>query len=143
MKRIISIICLAFLLGIGTFQIYQHNSLSTINPEKKIIKQSCIIPYKSQSDLTSDSDVIIRGTVKEILPSKWSNPDMEKGNDVRNILQTDAVVNIEEIIKGTPYNQKKINVRINKGETDNATIISDGYPDFIKDEDVLLFLSTD
>jgi len=143
MKRTICIICLAFLLGIGTFQIYQHNVLSTANFEKNIIKQSCVIPYKSQSDLTRDSDVIIKGTVKEILPSKWSNPGMKKGDSVRNILQTNVVVNIEEIIKGTPYNSEEINVRINKGETDDDIVISDGYPDFINGEEVLLFLSTD
>lgn len=143
MKRNVSIICFVFLLGIVTYQIYQHNGLSTANSGKKIIKQSYLIPYKSQSDLTRDSEVIIRGVVKEILPSKWSNPGMKKGDNVRNILQTNVVVHIEEIIKGTPYNSEEINVRINKGETDDYIVISDGYPDFPKGEEVLLFLSID
>lgn len=64
-------------------------------------------------------------------------------NHTRNIIQTDVIVSIEDVYKNTPYNDKEITVRINKGKIDNTTMTSEGYPDFIPGEEVILFLSDD
>ena len=59
------------------------------NAKKEEIVVDGIIPLISESELILRSDLIIEGTVSEIMDSKWSNPNNEKGENFRNILQTD------------------------------------------------------
>ncbi|WP_223068304.1 hypothetical protein [Paenibacillus caui] len=101
------------------------------------------IAEKNQRTLINDSSVIVKGTVREILPSKWSNPNFEKGKDVRNIIQTDILVNVENVYKNKPYDDKVITVRIDGGTIGNKTLVSEGFPDFVEGEEVVLFLSED
>lgn len=143
MKRIVSILCLSLFLGFVAFQYTPHNVLSQFIPHKNTIKISGTIAFESKNDLITDSSVIIRGNVREILPSKWSNPEMKKGENVRNILQTDVLVDINDIFKGKPYDPDNIRVRIYRGYSDDAVVYSDGYPNFSSGEEVILFLSPD
>ena len=76
------------------------------------------------------------------MDSKWSNPNNEKGENFRNVLQTDIVVNIDNYLFGERDDNQAI-VRIDKGEDENTIVSSDGYPDFKVNEKVLLFLSRD
>lgn len=133
-KKIIVSCCLMFIIGIVVFQFIPKQETITVQDEYAI---------KSKIELINDASVIIRGTVKEILPSKWSNPDFIKGEDVRNIIQTDVLVMVEDKYKGVLYDEKEVIVRINKGEIEDIKMISDGYPDFILGEEVVLFLSKD
>lgn len=142
MKKYFWILAL-FLIGFSSFHIMNTSILNTSDSPKKIIKTQGTIVHKSQSELINDSSVIIKGTVKEILPSKWSNPGFKKGSDISNILQTDISINVDEVYKGVPYNSENIIVRIDKGYDDDTVVISDGYPDFAPGENVLLFLSID
>lgn len=48
------------------------------------------------------------------MDSKWSNPNNEKGENFRNILQTDIVVNIDNYLFGERDDNQAI-VRIDKG----------------------------
>ncbi|MFC4768544.1 hypothetical protein [Effusibacillus consociatus] len=112
-------------------------------PKTETIHIDGVIPFKSKTQLIGESEVILRGTVKAKLPSKWSNPNGEKGQGVPNIVQTDIVIAVDEIFKGTPYNNKDIVVRIDKGEIDKTKVVSDGYPDFTPGEEVVLFLAKD
>lgn len=99
------------------------------------------IAAMTEEELILDSDLIVEGTVSEILPSRWSNEGYVRGEDIRNILQTDIVLNIENILSGECG--ETVRVRIDKGEDKNTIVHSDGYPDFFKNEKVLLFLSRD
>lgn len=112
------------------------------NSKKEEIVVDGIIPLISESELILRSDLIIEGTVSEIMDSKWSNPNNEKGENFRNILQTDIVVNIDNYLFGERDDNQAI-VRIDKGEDENTIVSSDGYPDFEVNEKVLLFLSRD
>lgn len=112
-------------------------------PKQNIINTSGTIAEKSKTELIDESSVIIKGKVKDILPSFWSNSNMEKGETVRNIIQTDILIKIDDVYKGIPYSDKEIKVRINKGIIGNTTLISEGYPDFSPSEEVILFLSED
>lgn len=112
------------------------------NAKKEEIVVDGIIPLISESELILRSDLIIEGTVSEIMDSKWSNPNNEKGENFRNILQTDIVVNIDNYLFGERDDNQAI-VRIDKGEDENTIVSSDGYPDFEVNEKVLLFLSRD
>ena len=112
------------------------------NAKKEEIVVDGIIPLISESELILRSDLIIEGTVSEIMDSKWSNPNNEKGENFRNVLQTDIVVNIDNYLFGERDDNQAI-VRIDKGEDENTIVSSDGYPDFEVNEKVLLFLSRD
>ncbi len=115
----------------------------SIYAQTGIISVNGTYPLKSKIELINDASVIIKGTVKEILPSKWSNPDFKKGKDVRNIIQTDITVDVDDVYKGTSNNTKTVTVRIDKGTIGDTVMVSDGYPDFILREEVVLFLSED
>ncbi|MZP29276.1 hypothetical protein GTO91_06090 [Heliobacterium undosum] len=109
----------------------------------KVMKVAGSFPQRTKEELMIKSEVIIKGTVKDVGTSKWSNPDFKKGENIRNILQTDVFIHVEEVFKGTPYDTQQIAVRIDKGETPTTKVTSDGYPDFSKGEEVILFLSKD
>ena len=137
MKRnIIILCCFAFVLGIGI-------TTYLVMPKQKVIPVNESIEGKSKLDLINDASVIIRGTVNKSLPSKWSNPDYKRGENVRNLIQTDIIVDVNEVYKGTPYDSKAITVRIHKGKVGNVVWKSEGYPDFTDGEEVILFLSED
>ncbi|OPZ94965.1 MAG: hypothetical protein BWY74_00129 [Firmicutes bacterium ADurb.Bin419] len=130
--------CLISLIAVVSISVYN------LMPTKKVINNSnSLIVLKSKSELIIDSDIIVNGKVKEILPSKWSNPEMIKGDNIRNILTTDIVVEVSKVLKGTPSNDKSVIVRIEKGYDTDTQVISDGYPDFEVGEKVILFLSKD
>ena len=114
-----------------------------INSKPKEVVVESMIPRLTEQELILNSDLIITGTVSKLGESKWINPDF-KVADKRNILQTDIFVEIDEILFGE-YNKENVVVRIDKGYDKSQKIryISDGYPDFEKGENVLLFLSRD
>lgn len=111
------------------------------NGGKEVIKLEGSIADKTQTEVVNDSKLALTGKVKSIHDSKWSNPDFKKGSDIPNVLQTDIEFEVSEVYKGNLKEKETITVRINKGEDDNTIVESDGYPDFIENEDYLLFLS--
>lgn len=112
------------------------------NVEKQEIYISGIMPIKTETEMYLDSDVIVKGTIKEILDSKWSNSNFERGEHISNVLQTDVVVNVDEVYEGEVSGESVV-VRIDKGEDENTIVHSEGYPDFKIGERVVLFLSRD
>ncbi|MDO5398601.1 MAG: hypothetical protein Q4G33_11810 [bacterium] len=110
--------------------------------EKEKIVIHGIMPELTESELILNSDLIISGSVSEILNSKWSNENLEKGENIPNILQTDIIIDVDEVIEGDCINNY-VTVRINKGENEDTVVYSEGYPDFTEGEQVLLFLARD
>lgn len=133
-KRIIVLALISFTFGFIAFM---------FSPSKAIVEISGDIAIKEKRELVNDSTLIIYGTVNDILPSFWSNPDFKKGTDVRNIIQTDILVDIKKVYYNKPYDNKTVTVRINKGSIGDVTYTSEGYPDFEVGEEVILFLSED
>lgn len=117
-----------FMAGFGIYFLLSKNVVTVASGE---------IALKDKRALVNDADVILRGTVSEIKPSFWSNPNGEKGSDIRNIIQTDVVVNVEEIYKSEPYNEKSVTVRIDKGKIGKTISKSEGYPDFELGEEMI------
>lgn len=129
--RKMAISCLVlFLAGFGVYYSIPKDVVTVTSGE---------IALKDKRTLVDDADIILRGTVLEIKPSFWR----EKGKDVRNIIQTDVVVNVEEIYKSESFNEKSVTVRIDKGKVGKTISKSEGYPDFEIKEEVILFLSKD
>ncbi|WP_054029179.1 hypothetical protein [Bacillus sp. FJAT-28004] len=134
MKKVILMSVVAFVIGIGVYNLL---------PTQTTMHQSGLIPVNSKRDLIDKSDIIIKGNVQELKPSFWSNPNFEKGESVRNIIQTDVLVNVDDVYKNQSYNNEVVTVRINKGTVGDTTSKSDFYPDFEVGEEVVLFLSKD
>lgn len=114
---------------------------STAN--KKHISVAGIMPYVDEDTLIQRSDLIIKGVVSRVYDSKWSNENQINGEHKRNVLQTDIGIKILDVIKGKPYDNNEVVVRIDKGKTDDTVYESEGYPDFKEGEEVILFLSID
>ncbi len=116
------------------------NEENAEKPQKEEQYVMGMIANKPDDLLILDSDLIITGTVKEIGKSKWSNPNFEKGKEIRNIIRTDIYVEVDNFIYGKS-STNTVAVRINKGEDETTIVHSEGYPDFKVDEKVLLFLA--
>jgi len=125
------------------FSVLLGSTLYFVIPQTVTVKTSCLVIEKSMEELILDSNIIIKGKVLGKHPSKWSNPDFLKGDEISNILQTDVKILVTDVLKGTPYNSNMILVRIDKGSTEGIEFVSDDIPDFIEGQDVLLFLSID
>lgn len=93
---------------------------------------------RTKTDLLIDSDVIIRGVVKEILPSKLSYPNGSGG--IKYDLSTDISIDIKEIFKGEPYDNSNIVIRESGRKNTFFNVSSLDFTDFTVGEEVLLFL---
>lgn len=141
-KRFIQIgVCLAlFVIGFIAYNYIESKQMKTMEVRG-------LIAHKEKDEIVAESEVIVRGKISDILESKWSNPDFKKGEEISNVLQTDLVIKTNKIYKGEDIlrNKNEVVVRIDKGydKEENMKVISDGYPDFVKNEQVLLFLVKD
>ncbi|GGA11588.1 hypothetical protein GCM10008018_65820 [Paenibacillus marchantiophytorum] len=136
-KMVASIFAASLVVGALSFQL-----IPTLLG-KELIHSDGSIPYKDKTTLVGEADVIVSGTVSEVLLSKWSNPGGSRGAEVSNILQTDIVVSVNKTFKGNPTKSDSVVIRIDSGETKDVKVISEGYPSFEKGEEVLVFLSRD
>lgn len=140
-RKIYIICCLVIVICLLAVGIRIGKEINN-NADKEEVFINGIIPEKTETEIYLDSDAIIKGSVAQILDSKWSNPNFERGKDISNVLQTDIVVNVDEVYEGS-ISKNTVIVRINKGEDENTIVHSEGYPDFEAGEKVILFLSRD
>lgn len=133
-----------FVIGFALSTSTGKNNISNANSDgTEIVKISGSVPVMGKDEVIEKSDVIAKGKVSRILESKWSNPNFERGKDIPNMLQTDIVVEVDEIYKGEPNNKKELTIRIDEGEAENLKVVSEGYPKFVKNEELVVFLSKD
>lgn len=132
MKKNIMLFGIAFVIGLIIYQLM---------PVKTAYVLDATLAYKSKSDVIKESDIIVRVTVNDILPSKWSNPNFQRGDEIPNLMQTDISLTIDEVYKGVPYNYKNIIVIVPIGVIGNETSTSDSVPDFKIGDNYILFLS--
>ncbi|NYT19859.1 MAG: hypothetical protein GKC08_06185 [Methanosarcinales archaeon] len=97
--------------------------------------------------MSSMSDVIIIGTVKEVLPSEWNTGDGERPTDDIYELEwydiyTDVVITVDEYLKN-PLPEKEVIVRTLGGEKDIISIDVEDEPSFTPGEKVFLYLKND
>lgn len=97
----------------------------------------------------STSEVIIVGTAKSLLPSKWlvSNGASEKNPSPEEVFRTgglftDALFSVEQVLKGE-YNEPIIRVRSFIGETEQVRWVNLGQPIFREKQSFLMFLIKD
>ncbi|WP_244603649.1 hypothetical protein [Methanococcoides sp. AM1] len=121
---------------------------SSENRDKATMSISAELEYVSPEEMSDRSDVILIGTVKEILPSKWNTEDGERPPDDiselgwHDVLYTDVVITVDEYLKN-PLVDKEIIVRTQGGEDDIVVIDVEDEPSFKPEEKVFLYLKND
>jgi hypothetical protein len=125
-----------------------HDSTKLVNNEKSLSgESSSLLIALNHTELSSHSDTIITGTVKEILPSKWNSVDGKRPDeDVRfspfNLIYTDIIISVDKYVKN-PLSSKEIIVRVEGGTVGNDTLVTESEPAFQPGEKVLLYLMKD
>lgn len=111
------------------------------------MQMSGIVEELTDDDLEKQSNVIISGTVKEILPSKWNTPNGERPNkslddlDVggTDVIYTDIVIQVDQYLKN-PLDSKEVTVRVLGGTVNNDVLEVEDSPNFKQNEKVFLYL---
>ncbi|WNY24737.1 matrixin family metalloprotease [Methanolapillus millepedarum] len=94
--------------------------------------------------MVEKSDLIIRGTVKSIMPAEWSTNNKLAPKDTSDyVIYHDVMIDVEEIYKGNlSKDVDSIYVRKIGGIADNVEMITDSV-DYYEGEEVILYLSED
>jgi hypothetical protein len=98
--------------------------------------------------LSENSDVILIGTVKEILPGKWNTVDGKRPHDSiddfewYDMIYTDVVITADEYLKN-PLPEDEVIVRVFTGTVGNDVSTADYEASFQKGEKVFLYLIED
>lgn len=113
-----------------------------------IIGVSYELIYLSPEDLANKSDLILIGSVKEILPARWNTPDGEQPENVledlnwNDVIYRDVVVSVDDYLKNSlPSNE--VVVRVLGGTVGNLGMDVEDEASFEPGEDVLLYLVED
>ncbi len=109
---------------------------------------SALLEFLSYEDLSDRSDVILIGTVKEILPSKWNTADGKRPTDdiydlgLHDVLYTDVLISVDGYLKN-PLLEKEVIVRIQGGSDGYVSIDVEDESSFSLGERVFLYLNND
>ncbi len=117
--------------------------LSNDSNEPVTISVSGSLVALNHEELISNSDTIVIGTVKEILPSKYGDrfsKDTDFGPD--HVIYTDIIISVDEYLKN-PLSSNEVRVRVAGGTIGNDTLIMEEEASFKTGEKVLLYLTKD
>lgn len=125
----------------------QDNTKLANNDMPLYSESSASLPLLDNKELSNRSEMIIVGTVKEILPSKWTSVDGKRPNGIdsfslENSIYTDITINVDKYLKN-PSSSKEVTVRLDGGTVGNDTLEANYEPMFKPGEKVLLFLTED
>ena len=112
------------------------------------IEVSSLVEYLSPEDLAKKSNLILIGSVKEILPARWNTPDGKppenafEGSGLNDVIYRDVVISVDQYLKN-PLSSNEVVVRMLGGTVGNLTLDVEDEPSFEPGEDVLLYLVED
>jgi len=106
-----------------------------------------ILEKLSYDELKSQSNVVLIGTVKEELPSKWNTSDGERPNksiedlDVggKDFVYTDVVILVDQYLMNS-LDSKEVTVRVIGGTVGKDVFEVEDEPSFKQNEKVLLYI---
>lgn len=147
-KYIILSIGILSLIVVGALASLPDSNTKQMNNDETLYGESSasLIPF-NQSELRTNSDTIVIGTVKEILPSKWNSIDGKKPNDFEGfstfcLIYTDIIIYVDEYLEN-PLSSKEVTVRVEGGTVGNDTLTTESEPTFKPGEKVLIYLTKD
>lgn len=125
----------------------QDNTKLPNNDMPLYSKPSASLVPLNDTELSNCSEMIVIGTVKEILPSKWTSVDGKRPDGIdsfslENSIYTDITISVDKYLKN-PSSSKEVTVRLYGGTVGNDTLEVDHEPMFKPGEKVLLFLTED
>jgi hypothetical protein len=112
------------------------------------ITVSSCVAYMGLDELNKNSDLVIIGSVKEILPARWNTPDGEQPEnaledlDLHEVIYRDVVISVDEYLKNS-LSSNEVVVRVLGGTVGNLTMDVEDEPSLEPGEDVLLYLVND
>ncbi|MGB9928667.1 MAG: hypothetical protein ACPK85_09720 [Methanosarcina sp.] len=117
------------------------------NDEPLYCEARGLLAALNDEQLNNYSDIIMIGTVKEILPSKWNSADGKRPGNIKkfsihNFIYTDVVVNVDRYLKNQ-LPSEVITVRLDGGTVGKDTFIMSGEANLKLGEKVLLYLQKD
>ncbi|SFM47137.1 hypothetical protein [Methanolobus profundi] len=127
-----------------------HGELTIdLNGSEGFTRESYVeIEEVSYEYLSRKSDLIIAGTVKEILPGKWNTIDGKRPHNSSNdlewydVIYTDVVITVDEYLKSSSATDEVV-VRVFTGTVDGDVSTADYEPSFQTEEKVFLYLIED
>ncbi|MEO3944147.1 hypothetical protein [Gorillibacterium sp. CAU 1737] len=137
-----SFLFLSTAIIMGTIGFLGYNALGTSPKDAIFIHQS--LPKLDTSILSSDSDLIVRGQVKEIMDAEWNTIDKKAPIEPSgfDVVYTDVKVGVKEVIKGSSDNEIVVRVYAGKA-SEGVEVINDGESSFENGEEIILFLIPD
>ncbi len=145
---VLSVLVFSAFISINSSQGNVGSSVEQNNGEAVTIKKSYELIAFSHNDLSKKSNIIVTGTVKEILPSKWNTPDGTKPDKAikdlnsDDIIYTDVTISVDKYLKN-PQNSQEVIVRILGGNVNKDAMSAEDEPSFKVGEKVLLYLGED
>lgn len=131
----------------NSIQSSQENSKPSNNINEPLSSSmSFLLEEYTHEDLSKNSDVIVMGTVKEILPSRWNSVDGKRPDKVvefgpYDLIYTDIVISVDKYVKN-PLSSEDVIVRVG-GTVGNDSMAVEDEPSFKTGEKVLLYLTKD
>lgn len=144
---------------VGVLSLLTFNALALSDPSNDSIKLANNVdkPITGSSDillvglnhteLSNYSNIIVIGTVKEILPSKWNTINGKRPNNTDSfspfcLIYTDIVISVDKYLKNSLLS-KEVTVRVEGGKVGNDILTVEPVPSFKIGEKVLLYLVKD
>lgn len=111
------------------------NALSSNNEPIGINICIDFVPY-THEEIRDNSDTIVIGTVKEILPPRWNTEDGKRPHKLLysieypdDIIYTDIVISVDEYLKN-PLSSRELIVRVTGGTIGDFSMTTDADPSF-------------
>lgn len=132
----------------GIDELIDAASESISNNEGLNVGVSGSMEFLSIEELTSQSDIIITGTVTGAYPSRWNTPDgqrPDKSDDeldigVEDMIYTEFGVHVNKYLKN-PLDTGDLQITVAGGTVGNDFIWVEDNPSFEYGENILLFLN--
>ncbi len=91
------------------------------------------------SYLANNSDLVVRGTVKEVHDSQWSTSDGERPEEIgRNTIYHTADIDVERTLMGEEVDN--LTLRVSGGTVGNLTMGSSDSPSFVEGDEAIMFV---
>ncbi len=129
-KKLITSVCILFIIAISGVGIWYF-----ANVDNHIISSvSSTYPYFNLSDLIKESDIVIKGVVKEqSVPFK-----IQPANGGEVSIFTDFKIEVENAYRGEK--SEIVNLRMQGGEIDNLVVIAEDEPNVVIGSTYIFFL---
>lgn len=123
-------------------------TISLPNGEDITIHTELELEALSLEYMSREADIILTGTVKEILPSRWNSVDCKRPHESiddfewHDEIYTDVIISVDEYLKNE-LQEEEVTVRVLTGTVGNDTSTADYEASFQKGEKVFLYLIED